>query len=109
MISQKRFKELMRYIHEGNLMKFYKSREWMRLRLQALERDNYECQECKRKGRYRRAQCVHHLKEVKVVPILALTLSNLESLCNSCHNKMHDRYGTIMVQQGKRFVNEEKW
>ncbi|RND00268.1 HNH endonuclease [Lysinibacillus halotolerans] len=90
-------------------MKFYKSREWMRLRLQALERDNYECQECKRKGRYRRAQCVHHLKEVKVVPILALTLSNLESLCNSCHNKMHDRYGTIMVQQGKRFVNEEKW
>lgn len=109
MISQKRFNELISFIHQGKLMKFYKSREWMQLRLQALERDNYECQECKRKGKYRKAQCVHHLKEVKVVPTLALTLSNLESLCNSCHNKMHDRYGTIMSQQGKRFVNEEKW
>lgn len=110
MISQKRFNELMQYIYTDRLMKFYKSREWKALRLEALKRDNYECQACKRKGKYKKAQCVHHLKEVKIVPLLALTLSNLESLCNACHNKEHDRYGIKLREEGKqRFTNEERW
>lgn len=97
----------MLFIETNQLMKFYKSREWKALRQEALKRDNYECQSCKRKGKYSKAQCVHHLKEVKVVPLLALTLDNLECLCNRCHNKEHDRYEA--VRPVERFYSEERW
>lgn len=108
-MTQERFSELIGYIYSGQLMKFYKSKEWKALRLKALKRDNNECQACKRLGKYKRAQCVHHLKEVKVVPTLSLTLSNLECLCNACHNKEHDRHEAVMRDKGKRFMNEERW
>lgn len=90
-------------------MKFYKSREWRWLRGVALHRDNYECQLCKRVGKHTRADCVHHLQEVRKVPLLSLTLDNLQSLCNKCHNKVHDRMEDKMKHQGKRFTNEERW
>jgi 5-methylcytosine-specific restriction enzyme A len=76
--------EIIKLIQSDNLMKFYKGRDWMALRLEALRRDNYECQVCKEKGRYRKADCVHHIKEVKQHPELALTLDNLQCLCNTC-------------------------
>ena len=102
-----RFRELMNFIGSNQLMKFYKSREWKYVRLLALKRDNYECQQCKKRGKYSKAQCVHHKKEVRVVPLLALTLDNLESLCNRCHNKEHDRYQH--VRKERPFVSEERW
>ena len=46
---------------------------------------------CRDKGKYRKADCVHHVKEVKEYPELALTFDNLMSLCNTCHNEVHDR------------------
>jgi 5-methylcytosine-specific restriction enzyme A len=92
-------------IKENNLMKFYKGKDWMKLRQEALERDHYECQVCKSKGKYRAAECVHHMKEVKQHPELALTLNNLQSLCNQCHNDVHDR---LDIHKPK-FVNEERW
>ncbi|EWG08892.1 HNH endonuclease [Cytobacillus firmus] len=100
---------LFQYITSGQLMKFYKSKEWKALRVEALERDNYECQMCKENGKYHKAECVHHIKEVKPYPHLAMTLSNLKSLCNPCHNKVHDRIGIHLQEQGKKFVNEERW
>ena len=105
MIPQK----LLNYIKSNQLMKFYKSKEWMSLRQKALKRDNNECQLCKADGKYHAAECVHHIKEVKLFPLLALTLSNLQSLCNKCHNKVHDRTGIHLREQGKKFQNEERW
>jgi 5-methylcytosine-specific restriction enzyme A len=102
-------KELIQLIKEDNLMKFYKSRDWMKLRLEALLRDHYECQVCKSNGKYRKADCVHHMKEVKTHPALALTLSNLQSLCNTCHNDVHDRLSVWEMNKPKKFVNEERW
>lgn len=99
--------ELIKLIQSDNLMRFYKSRAWMDKRLEALERDNNECQQCKRRGKYRKADCVHHIKEVKPHPELALTLDNLMSLCNTCHNEIHDRLAAVKAQP--KFVNEEKW
>jgi 5-methylcytosine-specific restriction protein A len=99
--------ELINLIRSGNLMKFYKSRAWMTLRLEALQRDNYECQQCKQRGKYRKADCVHHIKEVKPHPELALTLDNLMSLCNTCHNEIHDRLEA--TRSKPKFVNEERW
>jgi 5-methylcytosine-specific restriction enzyme A len=99
--------EIVYLIRTNNLMKFYKSKEWKELRLQALERDRHECQSCRRKGRYRRAKNVHHIKDVKTHPELALDLDNLESICIQCHNDEHKRLDKYIKK--KKFVNEERW
>ena len=84
-------KKLYALIQQDKLVKFYQSRSWRSLRLEALERDNNECQTCKRYGKVGEAQNVHHIKNVKEFPMLALSLSNLESICIKCHNNEHDR------------------
>lgn len=85
--------------------KFYDSKEWKQLREQVKLRDNYECQECKRKGRVtidtneysesakrKKIQLVvDHIKELEDYPEHALDEENLETLCVKCHNKKHDR------------------
>lgn len=106
MITKQRERELIAFILNNELMKFYKSREWMQLRLKALKRDNYECQLCKENGRYHKAENVHHMKEVKTHPHLSLTLSNLQCLCIKCHNEVHDR---LESTRAPKFMNEERW
>ena len=69
--------------------KFYKSKAWKQKRAAILRRDNYQCQRCKRYGRLRQAQTVHHIKHYDEYPELALDNNNLISLCNDCHNAMH--------------------
>jgi len=39
MIKETRKQELITFIQKGELMKFYKSNEWMTLRLEELKRD----------------------------------------------------------------------
>ncbi|MBC1247336.1 HNH endonuclease [Listeria booriae] len=101
--------KLLQYILTGQLIRFYKTKEWKTLREIALKRDNYECQRCKKRGLYAKADCVHHVQYVKSVPTLALTLANLESLCNPCHNKEHNRLPNQKKAKSKRFVSEESW
>jgi len=72
---------------------FYKSAAWEKVRKLALIRDNYLCQECLRNGMITKADVVHHIKELKDYPELALVLDNLECLCHSCHNKEHPEKG----------------
>lgn len=73
---------------------FYKTGAWLRARALALARDRYICQECLRLVamgkmiRPRTATMVHHIKPRKLYPELALDLNNLESLCNTCHERM---------------------
>lgn len=105
-ISPQRMQELTNFISRRELMKFYKSKEWMSLRLVALKRDNYECQMCKEKGRYHKAENVHHTKEILTHPHLSLTLNNLLCLCISCHNEIHDRKPN---ERKQIFINEERW
>jgi len=106
MIKTERKQELIKHINNNELMKFYKSREWMSLRKEALKRDNYECQLCKAAGRYHKAENVHHMKEVKTHPHLSLTLSNLQCLCIKCHNDVHDR---LEVTRATKYMNDERW
>lgn len=82
-------KELMEVIKTGNVRKFYKSPIWRRKRRSILQRDNYECQSCKKEGGFSPATCVHHIKHLKDRPDLALDDNNLISLCDACHNKEH--------------------
>lgn len=51
------------------------------------------CVECKKYGRRHDATTVHHIKELEQYPELALVDSNLVSLCEACHNKMHPGKG----------------
>ncbi|MGU3441217.1 HNH endonuclease [Bacillus cereus] len=100
--------KLIHLIKENKLQKFYKSKEWKVLRQHALKRDNYECQICKSKGKYKCAENVHHMKEVKTHPQLALDLDNLQCLCIRCHNEVHDRLDRIQKKE-RKFMTPERW
>lgn len=117
--------QLSSWIHEliktDTLYRFYKSDDWLELRDNVLRDAHYECQLCLKDGIYKRAEMVHHINEVRKRPDLALTREfidpvthekreNLIALCNSCHEKVHDRCGNFKRQNGRgQFKNEERW
>ena len=67
---------------------FHKTNKWREKSEKIIKRDKY-CQNCKRYGRIRNAQMVHHIKPVEDYPELGFVNSNLVALCWDCHNKMH--------------------
>ena len=105
-----RDKQLIQTIIEGREDKFYNSRRWRKLAKEIKTRDNNECQQCKSRGYVGSADCVHHIIEIKVNPLLALTTSNLMTVCNKCHNIIHDK---LLIHnkktKPKRFISEERW
>lgn len=106
-----------RLIKEDKIVKFYLSEDWKELKEEVLEFFHYECQECLKKGEYTKADCVHHHNEVRHRPDLALsrtyideegrTQYNLIPLCNTCHNKVHEKL--IKWQREGKFTNIERW
>ena len=117
-------------IDKGDLWKFYKSPEWIRLKTQVLMDNHYECRICKRNGtvtRYeqgndgkrRRITTVHHVKEVRKHPELALERyyydqsgtrhENLIPICKACHNRIHNRTFDGSVRKEKKFTTPERW
>lgn len=102
---------------------FYNSSAWKHKRMQILDRDHYECQDCRRRikdaavsgtqliGRDRkiwRAEEVHHIQELKEHPELGLDDDNLISLCAQCHNLRHGRTPKKFVRR-KKLVSKERW
>lgn len=87
---------------------FYRSGEWLRKRAEVLERDNNECQKCKQQGKFKKADCVHHIKHLEHRPDLALTDDNLTSLCGTCHNSEHPEK-LRKNRYTKKFINVERW
>lgn len=92
-------------VSERGWKAFYHTKEWRRKRAAILKRDHNACQICRSKGRYSRANTVHHIKHLKDVPELALTDDNLMSLCAACHEDMHPEFR----YRPKGFRNEERW
>lgn len=64
--------------------------DWNLLRIQVLDRDDYTCQAC---GKQPKRLLVHHITEWRIEHNNHLT--NLISLCNSCHQKHH--LGTLCL------------
>lgn len=65
-------------------------------------------------ARIHRAVCVHHIKELKDHPELALDDDNLISLCHKCHDRVHGRdAGSLSrYRYTKKFPDEkfsERW
>ena len=109
-------------IREDKIWIFYKTDDWLELRDDVMSDAHNECQHCLKKGKYTRAEMVHHINEVRKRPDLALTREyidpitkekkiNLVALCNSCHELQHpDRFGNYRAQRGmEKFTNEERW
>lgn len=106
-----------RLIAAGKVEQFYFTDDWKELRQEVLEDFHNECQECLKQGNYTRADCVHHVNEVRHRPDLALSRHyvdskgnkqhNLVPLCNQCHNIVHDKLGAW--QRKDKFTNEELW
>jgi 5-methylcytosine-specific restriction protein A len=84
--------------------KFYKSKKWKTKRQSILRRDEYLCRECKRYGKTTPATTVHHILPIEQRPDLKLSSLNLISLCNECHNKMHDRHTNELTNKGLDWV-----
>jgi len=82
-------------------MRFHKHPKWIRKRKAILRRDEYMCRHCKRYGKTTQATMVHHIYPVEEYPHLGLVNDNLISLCNSCHEKMHNRINNELTEVGK--------
>lgn len=105
------------YKTEQQKKAFYRSSSWESLRQEALKRDNYECQMCKREGKVhldsqkvegerKSIQLnVHHIKEIEDYPELALELDNLMTICLQHHNKEHGRF----TRKPNKWENDERW
>ena len=83
---------------------FYKTAKWERLRNTALRRDAYMCQACKDWGRMVQADCVHHIFPRDAYPAYRHELWNLMSLCNKCHNEMHNKYSGGLSKRGMIYM-----
>lgn len=97
--------------------KFYHSSEWRRIRKEVLTSDKYECQEHKAKGRYARANHVHHVKHLDEFPELGLEKyyvdengkqhRQLVSVCKECHETVC--HPERLRWNKKEPLTEEKW
>lgn len=85
-------------------MNFYKTIRWLAKRKKILNRDDHMCRECKRYGKTTAASTVHHIIPMEERPDLKLEDKNLLSLCNNCHNGMHDRIGNALTAKGLEWV-----
>ncbi len=68
--------------------KFYNSKAWKKTRTAYIKSQNGLCERCKQAG-----DIVHHkiyLTPQNINnPLITLSMSNLELLCQECHNKEH--------------------
>lgn len=109
----------MEYKTEEQKKTFYNSTAWKEIRLQALERDNYECQHCKQEGgvtvdskkvegkKKEIVLNVDHKYPIENYPKLALMLDNLQTLCVYHHNLKEGRIDQLKKYQFKR--KKPKW
>jgi len=95
--------------------RYYERAEWKSVAAQVKRMDNYECQHCKMKGKYRRGVLVHHVKHLKDYPELALSIYDpvtgarqLVTLCRLCHEDIHPEHQRQWVST-KDLVTCERW
>ena len=93
--------------YKTNYNRFYHSREWKELREEALERDGYLCVECKKRGIITPANTVHHIKPLRIDQARALQLSNLETVCTACHNKLHRERSQTLKKKNANIKNQK--
>ena len=86
----------------------YKSHRWETLRKSILRRDSYMCQECKRFGKMKEGSHVHHIFPAEDYEELRFVPGNLITLCQACHNKMHDRDTHKLSKAGEELLERTR-
>lgn len=94
-VTEEQITFVKRCIANNDMHAFYTCMDWEHLRDEVLRDDKNECQICKTKGKYTRAELVHHVNHVRRHPELALCKKyiaddgnekrNLISVCKLCH------------------------
>ena len=114
-IAAGQLRRLRHMIETGNEAGFYKWAAWVKIRAEVLRLDNYECQICKARGRYRRGAIVHHVKHLRDRPDLALSIRDpdtgerqLLTVCKRCHEELHPE-GMRQTAQPSRPLTAERW
>lgn len=103
---------------KNDVHRFYKWKLWKKVRAQVLKMDRNECQKCRERHRYRRADTVHHVNHLKDRPDLSLEIwyrdpashcmkRNLISLCHQCHEEEHG--WRRKKRENESVVTEERW
>ena len=107
-------KWISKLIAEDRLDKFYNSPQWRKLRKEVIAENKNECQDCKAKGYYTKANTVHHEQYVRKHPRLALSKTytfkgkeykNLIPLCHDCHEARHG----YRQKEKKEPLTVERW
>lgn len=88
--KKERFKKYKQNRTDDKEQKFYRSKEWKKVRWNALARNNFLCQRCFKMNRIKSAELVHHITTIKLDWERRLDINNLEPLCNECHKVIHD-------------------
>ena len=94
-------------IARGEIKRFYKSREWKRMRRDVLKNQKSRCWDCEHKSpaENRRGRNVHHINPVRERPDLALSeydeqgRINLVCLCDSCHWERHHNRRDVVIPE----------
>ena len=87
-----------------NNQNFYNSKRWKSLRSYKIK-NNPTCEQCERENKLSSAQCVDHIKPLSLGG--TNDLSNLQSLCNSCHAKKSARE-SVEYRKGIKIYNKNK-
>lgn len=91
---------------------YYHDGRYKRARTVAFARDQHTCQECKRYGKSIEATMTHHIIPVEWcigrLSYLIYSASNLISLCNKCHEKMHIRANGELTAAGWRLIDRRQ-
>lgn len=105
-------------IGRGDEHMFYVSGAWQRKRREVLQADRWECQIHKARGRYRRAELVHHVLHLRDRPELGLAdyytdeagieHRQLISVCRECHETVCHPERMGQKERGG-FAAEERW
>lgn len=112
-MNEKEITYVKRCIKE-DVHRFYTWEKWKLVRKEVLKLDKYECQLCKSRGKYTKANTVHHINHLKIRPDMALEIyymiggkkkRNLISLCHQCHDEVHG----FRVPENKKPLTEERW
>jgi len=82
----------------------YQLAKWDRLRSSILRRDGYQCQLCKRYGKQTAGSHVHHIFPAENYEQYQFTAWNLITLCQACHNRMHDRDTHELSSEGRNLM-----
>lgn len=92
--------------YDDKYKKFYGSSKWKELRTNKLKKDPL-CEDCKSNGFIRAGMDVDHIVEIKDDFSRRLDMTNLKTLCRSCHVAKTSRARRTRIKNSSS--NENRW